>query len=363
MPELRLFLEANISSPAEWIPYLPPPGAFKHPKYGDLSFTPERNARFVANFNNRIYQDRVPLDAEHQTKLSGALGWIASLRQNEDSSVDAQVEWTDRGASMVTKERFKYVSPEFYDSWEDPATGVSHQDVAIGGALTTRPFFKSLALRPLVASEDGTLTLGGDDIEVEGIETAAVQSVREDNNMAEKTAEVVVDAVDAKAFAEVQLRLTELQEALATSEEQRTEVEQKAQKYQEALDTTNSRLAKMEESAQTKRFTEWADGHDGPRWFGEVETHVRIMRALGEGSDEYAAYVASQKAQAAMMAESSLFSEIGSDATGKNENALAKLNRLADARQVEKPSLSHAQAFAEVLDANSDLYTAYRKGE
>jgi hypothetical protein len=53
---------------------------------------------------------------------------------------------------------FNYISPEWYDEWSDPATGQTYKDVAIGGALTTRPFFKAPYLRPLAASEDA----GGD---------------------------------------------------------------------------------------------------------------------------------------------------------------------------------------------------------
>jgi len=358
----RLFLEAGIRSPADWIPYLPQPASFKHPKYGDVIFTTERNAQFVANFNAGVYQDRVPLDAEHQTKLSGAMGWITSLRQNEDNSVDAHVEWTDRGKTLVSKNGFKYVSPEFYDVWEDPATSISHTNVAIGGSLTTRPFIKSLALRPLVASEDGTLSIPeGDSIVVPTeVEIDAVQSVREDNKMAESTK--TGEAVDAKAFAEVQLRLTELQDALAGSEEKRVEAEAQAQQYRESLDTTNERLAKVEATNQAKRFTELADGHDGPRWTGAVSTHVKIMKALGEDSEEFTAYVDSQKTAAAAIQTSALFAEVGTDQPGNTKTALEKLNTMAEVLVSENGQLTFAQAFAEVLDRNPKLYDDYRKG-
>ena len=52
---------------------------------------------FVENFAAKVYQEKLPIDLEHQYKLSGAAGWITDLVQNEDGSVDAFVEWTDMG--------------------------------------------------------------------------------------------------------------------------------------------------------------------------------------------------------------------------------------------------------------------------
>lgn len=132
---------------------LPVPGTYKHPRYGTIKITKERNQRFVDNFENAVYQDKLPIDAEHETKLSGAFGWMTGLKMNSDGSVDATVEWTDRGMTAFENDRFKYFSPEWYDAWQDPATGETYSDVLIGGAVTTRPFFKDPALKPLVASE------------------------------------------------------------------------------------------------------------------------------------------------------------------------------------------------------------------
>ena len=152
---LRLFSANDFAEPPERINVLPLPGEYKHPQYGTIKITKARNARFVDNFG--VYQDKIPLDFEHDTKMSGAVGWITELEQNKDGSVDALVDWTDRGRSAIEEDRFKYFSPEWYDSWKDPVTEKVYKDVLIGGALTTRPFFKDSALRPLVASEHGAV--------------------------------------------------------------------------------------------------------------------------------------------------------------------------------------------------------------
>jgi len=373
----RLFIEHSLGAGADkplpdWIPYLPKPGTFKHPSYGEISFDVAGNTSFVNNFKAGIYQARIPIDAEHQTKVSGAVGWITDMRMNDNGSADAKAEWTDRGNKMLQGGRFRYVSPEFYPTWTDPATDEVFTNVAVGLALTNRPYFKESHLRPLVATEDGIFTIDeerSDESTVvffsiqavpTEVEIDAVQSVREDNKMAESTK--TGEAVDAKAFAEVQLRLTELQDALAGSEEKRVEAEAQAQQYRESLDTTNERLAKVEATNQAKRFTELADGHDGPRWTGAVSTHVKIMKALGEDSEEFTAYVDSQKTAAAAIQTSALFAEVGTDQPGNTKTALEKLNTMAEVLVSENGQLTFAQAFAEVLDRNPKLYDDYRKG-
>lgn len=149
----RLFTEVAFAEPPARVPLLPKPGTYKHPSYGEITLTPERIANFVRNLNAAVYQRAVPIDAEHQSKLSGALGYFSTAALNDDGSADAEVEWTDRGKALLAAGGFKYVSPEWYDRWTDPATEVEHQDVLVGLALTSRPFFKDGSLRPLVARE------------------------------------------------------------------------------------------------------------------------------------------------------------------------------------------------------------------
>ncbi len=52
-------------------------------------------------------------------------------------------------------DRFRYVSAEFFDSWQDPVTGDWHDDVAFGMAICTNPHFKETVLRPLGPARRG----------------------------------------------------------------------------------------------------------------------------------------------------------------------------------------------------------------
>jgi len=360
----RLFIEHQFGDDIpEWIPYLPKPGEFTHRVYGKKSFTQESNASIVNNFKSGIYQKQLPVDGEHLLKQSGALGYIKDMRMNEDGSADAHVDWTERGKIMVGDKRFRYVSPEYYPQWQDPATDIDYTDIAIGAALTSRPFFKESHLRPLIANEQGLFAAEG---EINSTDTTFVfMQLGKEQEMADKPQQ---DNVTPQAFAELQTQFAEMKQALAESEQQRTEAEGKAQTYQEALDATNQRIAKMEDAARTKRFTELADGHDGSRWLGDVAKHVKVMRGLteafGEDAEELSKYVAQQQAVAAQVKDSELFKELGSDKTAsKAKSASEELDALTKEYMKSATDLTYAQAYAEVLERNPAVYQRHRNGE
>ena len=117
----RLFSELRMAAePPEWLPLLPVPGKYQHPSYGTLDLSRERLAEFTANINAKVYLPKLVINAEHENDTQGALGWIVEARQNSDGSVDARVEWTDRGTEAIRADRFLYVSPEWFDAWTDP---------------------------------------------------------------------------------------------------------------------------------------------------------------------------------------------------------------------------------------------------
>ena len=161
----RSFIELAAAEPPDTINILPPPGTYDHPVWGEFEVTEEGNQQFVDNLNNQVYQEFIALDAEHEGKLSGAVGYIIHLDMNEDGSVEADVNWTDRGKRLIKDDSYKYISPEWYEEWKDPSTQEEFTNVLVGGALTTRPYFKQL--RSLVASERGLYDI--EDGEDEGV--------------------------------------------------------------------------------------------------------------------------------------------------------------------------------------------------
>lgn len=323
----RLFNSIAFAEAPSWIPYLPKPGIYAHPRYGPITITKERNSRFVDNFAKRVYQDRLPIDAEHETKLSGAVGWITAMRQSEDGSAEARVEWTDRGKAFFAADRFRYFSPEWYDAWEDPATRTQYQDVAIGGALTTRPFFKDPALRPLFASERGLIV--------------------DDNDPSQG------DTMDAQQFAELETKIKALETENATLKQTTEQERDQSKKLAE-------QVQRMAAERQTERFTALIR-NDGARWFGEAPHHLSVLGTLaqsfGEDGAEFKAYVAQQQAVASALRTSNAFNELGGDGGGRTETDDEKLDRMAKERATAN-KITVAQAYTELLSENPSLYTA-----
>lgn len=352
--EPRDFAEAlaagAFAEPTEWVPYLPKPGRYTHPRYGEIVLTPERIGRFVAQFNAGVYQSRVPLDAEHETKLSGACGWLTALRQNADGSADARVEWTDRGRSLLAADRFGYISPEFYDEWREPASGQVYQDIAIGGALTTRPFFKEQHLRPLAATEDA------------GPDRTAGAPPEKGTTMS-----MTLTDEQAKDFAEQAKRLAELEATLAKQATELEATKQAREQAETAAKALSDRLDRQEKAARTRRFTDEVLGKSDAssiRWFGEPDKHVAMLEklagAFGEDSAEVRAYIEQNRAVGEAMKQSDLFKEVGRTGSGPADtSAEAEIARRARAMTEADPKLSMAEATTRVLDADHALQDRY----
>lgn len=357
----RLFTDAgDLADAPDWIPYLPKPGEYTHPQWGKISITRERNERFVKNFRDGVYQDQLPLDAEHETKLSGALGWVKGMRMNEDGSADAHVEWTDRGRKLLGERRFRYVSPEWYDSWRQPDSDKTFEDVAIGGALTTRPFFKGDSLRPLCASERGLEAVepndSGEFVAVRYTADAPAPAGKEDKPMPHPTEQAAAQATEPKNAAEdPSKRFAELEARFAASEQAR-------QANEAALKQATEVIAGMQADARRKRFTEEVMGRgeqSGARWYGEPEKNVRLMErladALGEDSKEFRAFVEQQRAVGEALRQSSLFSEIGSDASADADSPEAELDALTKKYQKQHGELTYEQAYSKVFSEHPEI--------
>ena len=139
-----------------WI-MLFPEGDFKHPEYGALHFTRRRLMEIKRQFDDRIRHIDIALDANPDQDK--ATGWLERLELREggnapsaDAGTDTEVlppglwglvRWTPLGMSYLKDQIYRYFSPEF-GPWTDPETGHQYKDVLLGGALTNRPFLKSM---------------------------------------------------------------------------------------------------------------------------------------------------------------------------------------------------------------------------
>lgn len=369
--EFSLFNELkDFAEPPEWIPFLPKPGEYNSPRYGEIVITRERNEHFIENFEAGVYQEALPISSEHiDADQEGAYGWIEEMRMNEDGSVDARVSWTDRGKEAIEKDRFRYFSPEFHDVYKDNK-GQKHRDVAVGGALTTRPFFKEDELRPLVASE-GVLTFGEGDHSIQFTTAPKAQkgkstmqtSAKGDSGAGaskepgkfKKFAEGLVgwmkkfgeeEGIELDGLDEINASLegsgegegegagdgegtpasgtgtgdgtpVQASERIAALEAENAKLKASEKANATELKKASDRISKLEANEDAERFREIVAPRDNPdaRWFGDTEGHIKhlmaLKKAFGEDSEEFKHYVSQNQATVVATNTAGLFDERG----------------------------------------------------
>jgi hypothetical protein len=380
-PTFQVFVEAgkalkagtNFSEP-QWVPFLPKPGKYQHPKYGEVVVTPGQNRELVESVKTNVYQESIPIDAEHETKLSGAVGWLSDMRMNEDGSADAFIGWTIRGQQLLSGGQFKFISPEWFSDWRDPGTGVVHRNVVAGGAITTRPFFKERMMRALVASETGTEVINsyeedtmpdpkdtktaaeGDAAAQAGSAAAAVAAAA-----AAATKTFTEDEVKTQVDAAVAAAKAESAAGSATFAERMTAAEALATEEKKAREVLEAKLAERDKKDRHQRFTDLAAGvggaNDGGRWMGDSEKHISILEKMadqfGEDDATVTTYIEQQNAIAAQFKETanaSLFREYGSSASAAGSDTDAKIDAMTKKLMSENKDLTFSQAFTEVME-------------
>ncbi|MEK7994722.1 MAG: phage protease [Planctomycetota bacterium] len=143
---VQLFAEASSAAVPEEI-HIVPTGKWDHPVYGEMEITAADITEFVQNFARNVRLD-IPITAGHDNGMSGgelpAVGWFTELIDRGDAGLYGLTKWTEEGKQLLTDGSFKYFSPEFYEQYSDPETGVKYGHVLVGGALTNKPYFKEL---------------------------------------------------------------------------------------------------------------------------------------------------------------------------------------------------------------------------
>ena len=355
---------------SQWLQITPKSGAkFSHPRYGNINFDRKTAEEMVAHFNNRVYQEHIPVDAEHQTKLSGALGYYRELRVRPDGAVEARIELTDRGKAAIANGGFRYFSPEFYRSWEDPATGQSYSNLLVGGAFTSRPFFKDQHLAPLAANEGSIATwnMGGTAMPGMFKRDAEGQLILDEKGEPQLTdeAQAEVEEVAVKKFRETNKITDDVLDKISKpdpTEEAKAFAEQFPE-VAERLVAAERRNHELTMRDKTARFTEVARGRggegDGAPWLGSTEAHVKHMIALserfGEDSAEFEHYITLNREHAAQAREAGLFSEKGSNSGGKAKSSQDEAWDKAQEIAAER-GITFGEALDLVMSGNPSVY-------
>ena len=147
---------------------------------------------------------------------------------------------------------------------------------------------------------------------------------------------------------------------------------------QTQVDSLEASVGEIRSASRRERFKAEVMGqaNDGLRWRGEPERNVamleRLADAFGEDSEEFATYREQQRAAAAALRDSDLFTEIGAAGTGKpaprfagrgprmphDETQQALDTAVAELRAAN-PALSYFSATQQVFKAKPALRDAY----
>jgi len=119
-------------------------GKWNHPVYGPIIIEADDLAEFKQHFDEGLRRD-IPITEGHESfDEKPAVGWFKTLTVKGDG-LWAAMEWTPKGKTLLAEKSYKYFSPEFYTEYEDPETREIYTNVLVGGALTNKPYFKSMS--------------------------------------------------------------------------------------------------------------------------------------------------------------------------------------------------------------------------
>jgi hypothetical protein len=381
-------IKVGVDKLTPWVQITPSAGGkFTHPRYGDITFSHKLADDLIANFRTEVYQRHIPIDAEHETKLSGAHGYYREVRKRTDGAVEARIELTERGQRALESGQFRYFSPELFWEWTDPGTGQKFNNVLIGGAFTTRPYFKDRYLKEVLAANEyevwtasepttkkgtgmsrfKTMADGSLELDAKG-EPILTDEAKEADEKAAQAALAAAEADAVKKFRD-EHKLGEDGKPIEetnTGDGSKSFAEQYPEEWKR-LQASEERASRLEAEAQAARFNDIVGGRgedsSGMPWVGGKDEHLTMLgslaKAFGEDSTEFKTYVSQQDARATEAQKSGMFSERGSSSRGSASTKSAE--DLAAERFKTNPAKAFHEHLAEVLSEKPELYEEHRR--
>lgn len=119
-------------------------GTFLHSNGKQFTVSPETILKLAENFKKGTRKSDIPIDYKHDND-DVAAGWIRGVEPSADGTqLWAEVEWTPKGAQVITEKEFRYFSPEFHPNYQDNESLKYHGPTLLGGGLTNRPIIKGM---------------------------------------------------------------------------------------------------------------------------------------------------------------------------------------------------------------------------
>ena len=217
----------------------------------------------------------VPVDLNHASLRGGptaekkAHGWIKSLRRN-GGRLEALIEWTAAGLSLITAKAYRYFSAEFLPG-KHPDTGKPMGWFLRGATLTNHPVDQNVPAIAFAATDPITTPTeaqaGG-----AAVVPAEVPARLGSEHVAPK--EDPMSDENVKALADMTAQITALSDQVKAATERADTAEAKIKALSAELETERGKAAKVVEDAAIKALL--TDG----KITADEEPHARKLHAL-----------------------------------------------------------------------------------
>jgi len=355
-------------------------GYWEHPQYGTIEITPEDINKFISNFNEKTRKVDIAVDQEHNPEL-GAAGWFKELKAVVEgglTKLKAVVEWTEMGADLISKGIYKYFSPEFDFEYEDYETHEEFENVLLGGGLTNRPYFKSLApvqlsenvFADVVSSLDlkgGEKQMNEQELKANPEEEAEVEAPVEEAEAPEESSEDDAEGEEEVVEEEAVEEKSEEEEELEEVEEIEAEIEEEAEEEpieasekrpsSKEFNDLKSQLGVVEKKLRFKEVNEIIQGYT----FSESNPKGKILPKSSKAFQELLMSLNVRQSKFLMNAIESmpnpvsiLFEESGSGEDNESTKASEQLTKEAN-ELVAKGGITFGEALKKVSADNPEL--------
>lgn len=371
--------QANGAASVPDVIQMVPVGQWDHPAYGPIVITGSDIREFSQNFNAGIRKG-VFITAGHEGFAElPAVGWVKETEVRDDG-LWGTIEWNELGKQTLSDKQFKFFSPEFYQTYEDPETRQIYRNVLTGGALTKSPYFKeleaivfsepksneprdSMNLQELLAkkleelSDDEKAFIKANQSELTEEQKTALTSVLDEAETPEakearETAEKA--AADAKALEEANVaagKNADGTEKVSASEKVQITAGELAI-LRAAADKGVKAFAELEKqkiSAETAKLVMSESNTKGVFLPKQAEAVKTFMATLNETQR------ATFSTLVAQIPTKLQFGEAGSSAAAVHGDATAELNALVDKKMKADPKLRYSDALRQVVAENDGL--------
>ena len=369
--ELRGYPLAEGST-AQWMQAFPF-GVYKHPMYGQINMTPDRARRMADNVNNRVREIDIALDYDHSDNGGPAPGWVQKAEVRDDG-LWLQVEWTPEGAEKLRMGSYRYFSPEIAKTWTHPKTGVTYQDVLMGGALTNRPFLKDILpvnLSEIMGGEctvddngrfsfsDTVETGGSMDVLKKLAETLGIKLSEE------ATAEQIVEAITQTFTDKMKTPVEEkppVDEAITKLAEDNPVIASLVERLNAQDKHITTLVAAGRLSEVRTKLAEWRMAGSDRKWglpMGLDEHFQKLMLGASPAQMEALTIIMSEMLKTGLVRLGETKMRTPSSG-GSNGDIFKEVQDKVDALRKGNDKMTEVDALAQIFDEDTALYERYR---